>query len=607
MLGSGVSLTLIQKKLIFPSGVVLPTYQAILHRYRHSPNRLQITISLILVSIAGLSYVLFSWSTTYIDVAISSSLFEIWPLITIIFFSYIDRHIKGSRRGQSPQFMTYLLMLLGIPAVFLVIFSAYSNSSSASHSIPIFGIFLAIFAPVLGSLYVFSFLFSNKVIYNSIEKNDYIWKLDKDTEYDPNHLELFINISSAVLGRFITLPLAIILALVESRASFHDLLLPLLGGIITGFLIHSPADIMLRKAHLEAQEREILSLQYISPILAIGWLAIFLGLDIQRIDFLVFGTASIFVLNTLISFDPEVPSFRENMTPLYQSKLQFRYRLKALILSLLLCGMFVYFRKELFPNHDFSWSSGNYWSIVAVGSTTFALLLAFRLTRVETLLLTENERTIQIIRHVQLLPDKLFDRFCKYRSKNQLISVISNLSQSADLPQYRRAYNESYAIIHYISRQIENYKCSESDYKELRSEITKLCIELDSLALGRQHAREFTEKIALYMIGTIVVILCLIVPPEGSVMAQLFSELVAVMLASIIVFLLAHLADISRSRKNPVLTWTSPEWGEEPRDLSVLFATDFASNWRRVISGILIVTIVSCIVLLFSLRHLAGL
>lgn len=46
-------------------------------------------------------------------------------------------------------------------------------------------------------------------------------------------------------------------------------------------------------------------MQYLSPLLALVWLALFSGITILRIDLLLLGTVTVVAINILINLDPE--------------------------------------------------------------------------------------------------------------------------------------------------------------------------------------------------------------------------------------------------------------------------------------------------------------
>ena len=592
--------------------------------------------TILLVAVSGLDFVLFTWSTSYVDTAVSASLFEIWPFTWVLCFVFIDSRLQGPHDKQITSWMTYLLMALGMPAIILVILSSRTTTDiGLDTAVPVAGIILAIAAPIASSLGVYCFLFSDRVIFGT--STDLQWDITPHPNAKPKFVDLSVNLASFVAGRALTIPVVLILAWRETGLSPNLWLSPMLGGLLAGLFLHAPAATIVRRAHTLTSRREIISLQYLSPILAIIWLAITLGIDVYRIDFLIFGTISIVMLNMLINVDPEVPDHSgrslDHMHPIAKqprgAPVGTRYRLKALVISLLTFGMFIYFRDELLPEHDFSWDEGGYWSILGVASTVFALLLAFRLTRVEALLLAEDYRTLDLVRRVEMLPNEYFQtsgdpkeagdsgirseeesgydssRAHDEGSRENLIHWLRILNRSNKLSQYRFAYNCAHMAIHGILKRVDS-RCVELN-DESRSVLAHIRSELDALALGRQHAREFAERIALWLIGSMIVALCLAAPPQVSNWARLLSDSFAIILASVVLFLLVHLADVRRSRANELLMDKDPIWPRLPEGLYIRFSAERDITWRRIASGLIILVIVGSIVTLLTWRRLGGL
>ena len=377
-----------------------------------------------------------------------------------------------------------------------------------------------------------------------------------------------------------------------------------------GLLLNGPGGLLLIRGHIVTSRREIISLQYLSPVLALAWLALATDINVARIDFLIFGTVSIVALNMLINADPERKTSSEDSDQLVSGHLdigtiQERYSLKALVVSLLGFGMLVLFRDELLVGQDLSWiDNGSYWGVLALGSTIFALLLAFRLTRVESLLLAEDYRTLGIIRSVEILPDSLFVEVGDEDSRDALLTWIRVLNRSNSLDEYRHAYDNANSICQGVARRISSGQLHLS-YEEKR-EFGDLRTELDALAHGRQLAREFAERVALWLIGALVVGLCLAVPSERHGWPRLLSETFVIMLSSVVVYLLYHLADLRRSRADELVTERDPSGKKMANGLYVRFHDDKDAKWQRIFAGIVILGVVSTVVGLLAWSRLVS-
>ena len=265
---------------------------------------------ILLVAVSGMDFVLFTWSTAHVDTAVSAALFEIWPFAWVLWFAYTDRRLRGPHDRHITSRVTYLLMALAMPAVVLVILSSRSSGDvGLGGGLPVAGIVLALAAPVASSLGVFCFLFSDRVVFGS--SPDLRWEPSSRPGGGPRFVALSVNLASFVLGRAATVPVVLGLSWRESGFA-SDVWPSLLGGVLAGLFLHAPAATIVRRAHTLTNRREIIALQYLSPILAIVWLAATAGIDVYRVDLLIVGTVSIVTLNMLINVAGRSGATREH-------------------------------------------------------------------------------------------------------------------------------------------------------------------------------------------------------------------------------------------------------------------------------------------------------
>lgn len=575
-----------------------------------------VIVPLFLTSLAAMSYVTFSWSTHYLDTAVSAALYEIWPMLWFIMMQYIDKSRRGPHDRVLASWPTYGLLFMGFPAIALIIISSgTAQSPDTNASISFAGILLAFVAPVTGTLVAANLMFVDRVMYGKSEDGHDDLDRDRLGDLKTSEIEESISIAAMIfthaLVAIISLALAIgevgIPTAVASRAFF--------GGIITG-CIGSVAGLLLRRAHLVSNERKMISIQYLSPLLALMWLYLFVGIKIGATDVLVFGTVAIVSINMLLNSDPEnreecaagnrgadepMRSTPDAATASSSSKpvveVQPRHGLRALVVSLLYIGMFVYFRENIFGSYDFGWKGGSYWAILALASTVFALLYAFRLTRVESSKLDEDHRTLDLVRRIELFPQKL--RYSDPQpSTRRTLLAIRELNRTNKIDEYRKAYFEVHRLLQKIVDQIaEGHLRVDND---VQREISEIRSELDALAHGRQNAREFAEQIALWLIGSMIVALSLFVPSHGSNVALLLTDVFAILLGSVVVFLLVYLVDVGRSRADSLLVEKNPKNTDQPDGLFVRFRDEADVTGRRIFATVIIAGIVATIVCLLA-------
>ena len=128
-----------------------------------------------------------------------------------------------------------------------------------------------------------------------------------------------------------------------------------------------------------------------------------------------------------------------------------------------------------------------------------------------------------------------------------------------------------------------------------RRDIAEISRDVDALAHGRQHGREFAERIALWLIGGVIVFLSVAIPIQPSAWARILSEMFAILLAAVVVFLLFHLADLRRSRADELLMDRDPDDQDIPEGLYVRFRDERDYRWQRIFSGMIVFSLVATV------------
>lgn len=573
-------------------------YRQILERCRSKQvASVAIVFYFLILVVNAFSYVFFSWSTTYIDTAVSASLYELWPVVWVLAFRFVDGARHGTSGYRIVPISTIFLMILSAGAIALVIYStATPETLGQGLALPLLGLVLGGLSPIIGALAAFNFLLADRILYGRSRSPHNVWHIARSSESDKRQLEESIVHTCMALSRVCAVPIVLLLAVLETDVRSAVFSNHFLGGLFCGLVLNGPASFLVRKAHITSLRREIISLQYLSPVAALGFLAAFTEIDVARIDFLIFGTVSIVALNMLINSDPERKKGLESLDAAEVGVVQERYSLKALVVSLLGLGMLIYFRDELLTGEDLQWrDDGSYWAVLALASTIFALLLAFRLTRVESLLLAEDYRTLGIVRRVEMLPSQIFAAEGTSDTRRALIGWIRGLNRANTLHEYREAYDEANRFFERTMIRLSDEDLHISYDEKL--ELGLIRTELDALAHGRQQAREFAERIALWLIGIVIVVMCLAVPSESSGWPRLLSETFVIMLSSIVVYLLFHLADMRRSRADELLRYKGMNQKNGlPEGLYVRFRDEKDARWQRIFAGVIIFGVVSTVV-----------
>ena len=589
------------------------------------------------VALFGLSalnafdFLFFAWSTSFIDTAASSSIYEMWPLTWFAGMVLVDRRRSHGATPTSLSPTTAGLMFLAASGIALIVYStdtADSTGISAGDSgISVLGIVLALLAPLLGGMATLHFLLADRVVHGKTPGSQNTWAVVADGNASDAGAQESLCHAAQALSHFIAAPVVFAVAIAE-QGTLAVLWSPaFLGGVLCGGLLSGPAGALIRRAHIVSTHREVITLQYLAPVLALGWLAIFTEIDIGRPDFLILGTVTLVAINMLMNVDPEAAAdpmpdaaaasaaavgagwVEPDAQPVLRVAGE-RHSLRALVVAMLAAGAFILFRPEIVDDARLMWTPGDYWAALAVASTVFALLLAFRLTRVETLLVAEDQRTLSLVRSIEMLPAEWFDDTSRPTSRSYLLAWVRRLNASRTLDDYRRSYNQAHkALTDVIDRRTAGGQAFTS---EERVELAAIRADLDGLAVGRQQAREFAERVALWLVGAAVIGLAAAIPAQPAPWARLAADFLAVTLASVVVYLLAHLADLRRSRGDQILVAHDPDtaagsgsgWKHFPAGLYVRFRDQTDNTLQRLFAAAVVTGIAAAVVGLLAYSRL---
>ena len=568
------------------------------------------TLLIIALSLAPISYFAFVLSTALITTATSTAIYATLPILWFTLASHIDRYRVGPSEHPVISWETHILIILTPLAGYLLVIASqliddpfYQNVDAA-----VFGTILAVAAPVLGSLAVSNLLFVDSFLSSIVDGPSKDRRLQ---HFKTHQLEEYVAATGvAVGGAFASIACAVLLAYVFWESYV------LLPGILTGGLVGAPlglAILLMLRVHFANARQEIVSLQYVSPLLALFCLANTIGIDVRRMDSLILGTLFVVVISMMIYTDPPnteessrtrrtKPLDRPLGTPYRTPK---RHGLRVLVLSLLLIGILVHYRNEIFFWYE--WPAGVYWPTLAVVSTVFALLYSFRLRRMESLLADENRQTAELIRRIEVLPSVLFHD--QYQTRKMLMRSVGKIGNETAIGAFQRPYLEAHQFFQQLARRIATHHLTVT--LETQREISTIRSKLDALSYGRQRDHDFAEQIALWLIGTSIVVLTLFPPVWNSWDAgvaygnvSILTDGVAIVLGAVVCFLLVHLADIARSRNTELFETRYEDSQFLPDELRIRFRPDENTMWRRIFVAVLISTIIITIVTFMAWKRL---
>ncbi|MYE40944.1 MAG: hypothetical protein F4X27_12090 [Chloroflexi bacterium] len=505
----------------------------------------------VLLTILGnCEYALFAWALQYIDITMATIVFQSWPIFFLILSALLLReNIRHLHNGKTALSLFLLVSLSVIGFAFIV----FSQSGEIGHlgnvSSLITGVVLVAGAMALGNLKAFGI--------------DWGRRLGNQLSGDLTGLGsspvMFFVLVSFLISSFGAAAVGLIVGLGRSETWDMEILgMAFLGGLI----VNSTAGIMWRKANMADDDIGFNALGYAIPVVAILFLLLFGMAGVSRVDYLILGVTAIVVANLLINFEAEV-----------------RWSFEALILALGGCGTLVYFREDLFKwvglGDGWAWSGDGYFGSVGLSATVFTLLLAFRVARLVTRTSDEENRTFSILRKL----DSLARRGVIDGEARQCIMVIDESNNQAVLKEY------------YLKTRKYIADATPGDDTD-RQRLNEAEAELDTLVRSKQVSPVLGEIFALLVFAGITIFLTIFTRPvEPEAWTRLLIDLFAMLVSSVIIFLMIYSLDLDRERDAHKLEKTA---GAETDEYLLVFPDTerrLFDQWLSVAVGVIIILV----------------
>lgn len=485
------------------------------------------TWAMVWVVAGNFEFALFGSATKFIDISVAAALYEIWPLF-IIFL--INRIMRESRRYRP---FTLQLLVLILVCIFGFLFITASqegkiDSVDISQSTTIIGVSIVVLAALLTSLSAFTFQWGMDLI--SALPEDYKLRSDSIS------LELVAAIVATVIANMVSAPINIFIGLFANQTLALDgIVIAFCGGMLANGL---PA-IFWRKSNLLASNSAINAMAYLIPVVSLVWLALFLGLNVARVDFLIIGAAAIIIANLLINFEAEV-----------------RFGFKALILALWGCGAFVYLRDDflhLLPFDGWLWPRETYLGALGLSATVFILLLTFRVARLGPRTQGEDNRIFALHRNLEMLARRnLID--------GSVSEHIRGIDSAHNPEELRAAYTQ--AKLCFAQAAAVDHPPAE------RKLLADAEAQLNMVTHSRQQGVDFGELFSLIIFGGSTIALAMLSRPAVEGWVAFLYEVFSVLFSAVVVFLIINVWDLHRERADLVLAnrQDSREYGVIFRD-----------------------------------------
>ena len=507
---------------------------------------------LIIATVGGLDYGFFAWSTEFVDTAIVSTVYELWPVV-LIYLLIRDHRQSQNRQSQNKTTKAIsteqlLLSLLAIVGLMLMLASQSDDTILRSFDSPrtAVGIILALISAVLGAFSTFGGLLYGKRLFDSYFERE---ALDNNVS-DRKILMYFTLIGFAitsVASSIISVGIRSFLpeTTETANASVGITSFAIAGSITLGIII-GIASILLRYGNVNVSRPGVNALFFMSPALALLWLSRF-GIIIPRTDLFTVGAALILTINVLIQWKPdeERDLIRFSKAAVAGVRLGFT----AFIMSIWFFGAVLLLRDEIMPSSWLIYSTDEYWGLTALSATVFALILGFRMARLSTRINKEDETMFSLFRDTEhLIRRDILSSTIK--------SKLANLDTSKPKDLLKN-YNDIR----------EELRLGRAAVQSTEDTALLLSIEkqLDTIAHSKQQGRDIVELLSLTAFAVVTIGLGLLARPKGLELniynaswSGFLSEVFILLFVSTIAFLCINLFDIRRERETPLLVRETP-------------------------------------------------
>ena len=125
-----------------------------------------VVVPVAVTSIGAFGYVASAWSSAHIDTAVTSSLYQLWPVMWFVVVRGVDTRRSGSqhRRGVPPR--VYALLPVALGGAVMVVTAAGDGSARADGSV-VAGMVLAVAAAGLVSATAAHFLAVDRIVFDA--------------------------------------------------------------------------------------------------------------------------------------------------------------------------------------------------------------------------------------------------------------------------------------------------------------------------------------------------------------------------------------------------------------------------------------------------------
>lgn len=547
---------------------------------------------LVWIFISSFEFAFFAWATNFTETAIVSTIYELWPAIVVYWLIRLGRRDHLYRNPDSKPAATdskasrEQIMLTALAGVGLVFMLGSQTGGTLSSPLDLFayrntlGIGLSVIAAVLSALSVIGSLYLAEVVFYRVLDEQTGGSRGKPNPADRGELEMRLLFGLTLLGmvisRIMVLPVSLGVGLLLSDGTGGIDGRAIVGAVLLG-AAQFGGTVLLRVGNIASNSPAVNAMFFLTPLLALSWLMLE-GISVDRFDLFLIGAALIIAINILIQFEPDKERNPAKFGKPDRSGTRIGFT--AFILSIWTFGTTVYLRDEVVPASWLVWASSEYWGLVAVSATVFALILGFRVARVTTRIAHEDEAMLALFRDCEnLVRAGMIDR--------SILDTLARLD-TAKPKELLVLYNEA--------RQRIRYRLAPDSLSDpLLISVEK---QLDAVAHSKQLGRDIVELLSLVAFAAVTVGIGLFARADvadGGSWTGFISEVFVLVFVATIAFLCANLFDIRRERETPLLVSTRERSGNH----GLFFRDRQNRTFRHVVATLisLIMTTVFCILL----------
>lgn len=251
--------------------------------------------------IVGLEYSLFGWSIRYVDTAVATIVFALWPLVMIYALIYLSDETEGSNPYHI-SFRKKLLTAIALIGLVVVVLGQTPEDASlfSNEMLPtVFGILLAFSAGFVNGMNPAMSIHFSDLLYDRVKRPKPIIRGLRAKQ------KLWLSLYAVTAGRILSLPVNLTLGFTVFSRDLGIEPKAAIAAAASGFILLPTASVLLRKANLSVSDLSINALCYAEPVFTMTWLLLLTNVEVPNFGLFMVGAVIIIATNTIIQLVPD--------------------------------------------------------------------------------------------------------------------------------------------------------------------------------------------------------------------------------------------------------------------------------------------------------------